>query len=118
MKIHSIRFKLSILYTLVLGVLFCSYSIFLYMSLQSALVEDFDNELRTKSQHVQGFLKQFYRNSVDKAISKDVAFQEAIDMTLHLDQFNEGELEDSALSMKWLQHFDQLDLSEDLIHFF
>ncbi|MCA9403598.1 MAG: HAMP domain-containing protein [Candidatus Omnitrophica bacterium] len=118
MNLHSIRFKLSILYTCALALLFTSYSLYLYTSLHSALIDDFDEELKVKAEQVQNFLQKFYRGYVENTGNTDAAFREAADMTIHLDDYRRGSLSDAKTDNDWLEYFDRLDLSEDRIHFF
>lgn len=52
MKLNSVRFKISILYTAILGVIFAVYSFALHLTLQRSLYQEFDRNLRLKTQAV------------------------------------------------------------------
>ncbi len=118
MTFHSIRFKLSILYTCALALLFTTYSLYLYASLRNALISDLDDELKIKSDQVQNFLTLFYQDYIKYTNNNDTATREAINMTIHLDEYRRGSLPDQGIDSQWLHYFDRLDLSEDRIHFF
>jgi len=52
MKFNSIRFKISILYTTILGIIFAVYSYALHYTLQRSLYQEFDGNFRLKTQAV------------------------------------------------------------------
>ena len=49
MKLHSVKFKISILYTAILGMILLVYSIMLYLNLSYVIYHETDRNLRKKA---------------------------------------------------------------------
>lgn len=111
MRINSIRFKISILYTLILGVILIIHSGILYFSLQLTLYSDLDDELRMKAGAVcdtintyTGLLspnEQSFLFAARRAISKEGEYPEQ-DRIM-------------ASERQWLQRMDRLDIENDYV---
>ncbi|MBU1996882.1 MAG: HAMP domain-containing histidine kinase, partial [Candidatus Omnitrophica bacterium] len=117
MRIQSIKFKITILYTIALGTLLVAYSSYLYLTLSRGLGEDLDIELKTKTKQIKYFIEEFNRQTFQPGENIDKNFDDAIDMTINLDEYRSRELTLKATNNDWLKSFDHLDLSEDYIYF-
>lgn len=117
MRIHSIKFKISILYTIALGALLISYSSFLYLTLSRGLSEDLDIGLKNKMQQIKFFIEEFHRQTYTQQEEIDKNLTDAINMTINLDEYRSGTAILQATGNNWLKSFDHLDLSEDFIYF-
>jgi signal transduction histidine kinase len=113
LKYRSIRFKIGVLYTAIIGCILFGYSAFLYMGLRVTLYEDFDAELETKVQEVVEAIRTLAENELQKngdltaAVQKVITFEEFPDP---------DELEVSE--RRWLRTVRSLDLRDDSITFF
>lgn len=116
MRFNSIRFKISILYTAVLGIILIVYSTFLYLSLQYVLYDELDNELNIKVQKIGSTIGSYMnilghdQKSFRYSLSRTINFEEE-----HPDRYKEEELEE--IEKEWLRVADKLDLREDYIIF-
>ncbi len=113
MKINSIRFKISILYTAILGVILIIYSSMLYFSLQWVLYNDLDGELKLKAKaigdavnsylDVIGYDEKEFLFVVKRVISKEGEYGDP-DKGLDIER-------------KWMLKFDKLDIENDYVDF-
>ena len=69
MKIKSIKFKISVLFVALLGVILIIYSIYLYFSLYITLYDEIDDELYKKAKEVANAINM-YRDGI-RAGSED-----------------------------------------------
>lgn len=113
MKLNSIRFKISILYIVLLGIILVIYSTFLYLSLHYTLYGELDDELRIKAQEIASTIDS-YADALDR---NQQSFNFAVKRAITL----EGEYPDKDkiidLEHQWLQKIDKFDLKEDYINF-
>jgi len=122
MKINSIKFKISVIYTLILGVILILYSGFLYLSLYNTLYDDLDRELKTKAQAIQKTTEQYMEIIGDDPMSLTFAVRRSISLKGgHPDKTKilTAEQKKNILELEktWANRYDKLDLSEDFIHF-
>src|SRR3990167_3599253 len=59
LRLNSVRFKISFLYTAILGLILVVYSAFLYLSLHYTLYDELDNELNTKATEIAGIISSY-----------------------------------------------------------
>lgn len=118
MKLHSIKFKISVAYTIVLGFLLIAFSVFLYYSLYNSLIEEMDGELKEKSQQIQSFINSFCVNYYMDSESQNEALSKAAELTINIDRLHENMPDNTNIKEEWLKLFDHLDLSEDLIYIY
>lgn len=60
MRFNTIKFKMSFLYTVLLGVILVMYSAFLFWSLYQTLYRDLDNELKEKVKAVSHAIEEYH----------------------------------------------------------
>lgn len=113
MRFNSIKFKISILYVVVLGVILVIYSSILYWSLRYTLYSEMDEELTAKARGISnvitayldttGYDKDAFLSSVRRAIKTDIGHpkEETIE----------------KYEREWLQQIDKFDLREDYVIF-
>lgn len=117
MRIQSIKFKITILYTIALGTLLVAYSSYLYLTLSKGLGEDLDIELKGKTRQIKYFIEEFNRQTFQAGENVDKNLDDVIDMTINLNKYrSKGEIF-LETGNDWLKSFDYLDLSEDFIYF-
>ncbi|MFH1339157.1 MAG: ATP-binding protein [Candidatus Omnitrophota bacterium] len=113
MKFNSIRFKISVLYIAILGVILIVYSSFLYLSLRYTLYDELDNELSGKAREIAAAIDSYVqalgydKQSFNFAVKRVITFEGE-----HPEQDQISELE-----RQWMQRVDKLDLKEDYINF-
>ena len=111
MKVTSFKFKLSIIYSLVLGVVLILYSLFLYWGLSTALYDELDKELVIKAKaavHVLGLYMKAAGNSprvVDYVFNR-ISFPEEVDAKLEVV---------ARIDFYWAQQLGKLNMQDDLI---
>lgn len=110
---NTIRFKVSFLYTAILGLILVIYSAFLYLSLHYTLYDELDNELNLKATEVASVISSYLDVIGFAPESFDFAVRRAI--RLEGEYFDEDKV--AALEDAWLKMADKLDLKEDYINF-
>jgi len=111
LKPNTIRFKISVLYVAILGIILVAYSAILYLSLHVILYHDFDMELETKAQEV-GTMIQAYREMLGPGGQN---FLEAIHKTIELEKNGFDSENVNAVEAKWLQNIDRYNLRQNYI---
>ena len=117
MKFQSVKFKISILYTITLGLLLTAYSTFLYVTLSRELGQDLDMELKFKTQQIKAFVDEFYQQTFREGEDVYKTLNKAVYIAINLDKFQSDEVVLQATGNDWLRSFDRLDLSQDFIYF-
>ena len=112
LRFNSVRFKISILYTAILGLILLIYSVFLYLSLHYTLYGELDEELNTKAVEIASVISSYFdalgynQESLDFSVKRAIRFEGG--------HFEEDKLE--GLEKQWLKTVDKLDLKEDYIN--
>lgn len=111
MRISSFRSRISILFSLILGLVLLLYAFFLYWGLSRSLYEELDRELRNKARVTQKVIDLYARAVGDSPRVVDyvfnrINFPEDIDVSLELL---------AKLDFYWTQYFGKLSMQEDLL---
>lgn len=116
MKVNSIRFKITTLYTAILGAILIVYSAILILSLHYTLYNELDDELIIKAQEITSTIDTYLNVLGRNQRSFIFSIKRAITM--------EGEYPDpnkiseiKEIEKLWLKMIDKLDLKEDYINF-
>ncbi|MFH0840080.1 MAG: ATP-binding protein [Candidatus Omnitrophota bacterium] len=112
MQINSIRFKITVLYTIILGIILILYSTFLYFSLHYTLYDELDNELQRKSKEVANTISSYLNVLGDEFDTFDLATRNM----LTFDEIYPVESKLGEPQRQWLQKVDKFDLKEDYIN--
>lgn len=113
MKFNSIKFKISVLYIAILGIILIVYSGFLYLSLRYTLYDELDNELNKKAQEIASAIDAYVNVLAHSQESLDFAAKRVISFAV--EQTEQEGIDE--LQRQWLQKVDKLDLKEDNINF-
>lgn len=116
MKINSIRFKVTTLYTAILGAVLIVYSAILILSLHYTLYNELDSELTIKVQEIRSTIDTYLN-----VLGRDHAsFIFSVKRTITM----EGQYPDpdkteeiKEIELLWSKIIDKLDLKEDYINF-
>lgn len=111
MRLNSIRFKISVLYVVILGIVLIFYSTFLYFSLHYTLYDELDNELNIKARETASTLDSY----MDDFEEGQTEFLSAAKRIINLEDFPDPDQID-RLQRQWLQKVDKLNLKEDYIN--
>jgi len=111
LRFNSIRFKMSLLYVVILGVILIVYSAVLYISLRYLLYHDLDMELEAKAKEV-GAIIGAYTGISGQARS---SFFSAVEKTIRLEKEGPDQESFSPAEARWLQNIDRYDLRRDYI---
>lgn len=111
MRINSIKFKISILYTTILGIILVVYSSILYFSLQWTLYDDLDEELRLKAKAISDTISTY----VDILGGDKKAFLFAVTKVINREGEHPEEYKIIEAEQQWLQKADKLDIESDYI---
>ena len=113
MKFNSIRFKFGLFYTFILGVILIIYSAVLYITLYANLYDDFDTQLRSKTQKII--------NTIDSYLDILGHDEQSFLYTLHCVMGLKGERDQytciDPLDALWQRNYRTLGLENDYIHF-
>ncbi len=112
MKFNSVRFKISVLYTAILGFILVVYSIFLYLSLHYTLYDELDNELHIKASEIASVIDAY----LDELDYNQETFLFAARRVIRLEGKHPQEEKIRALEDLWLRLVDKFDLREDYIN--
>lgn len=113
MRFNSIRFKISILYVLILGIILSVYSGILYLSLRYTLYEQLDKTLDLKAKAVTSTINTYF----DIFGHKPQSFLVAVNRVINLEGKVPGQNNIQHIESEWLKNVDKLDLKEDYINF-
>lgn len=111
MQFNSIKFKITVLYTVALGFILLFYSAILYFSLSYTLYADLDAELKTKAQA----LEQTVTDYTDTLGYND--FSVALQKSICLSSYHRHQAKIKELEQTWLKKVDKFNLKEDYIIF-
>jgi heavy metal sensor kinase len=110
-NIRSSRFRISVLYSLIVGAVLILYSIFLYWGLAAALYTELDKELKTKSRATVKIMELYVRavgetpKIIDYVFNR-ISFPEDIDVRLELL---------AKIDFYWAQQFEKLNMQDDFL---
>ena len=111
MKFNTFKFKISVLYTVILGIILIVYSGILYFSLQFTLYEELDRELLTKSNEM--------KNAMSSYLDVLGFSQQTLDFTVNRLLSQKGSYPGQEklidLENQWIQKVDKYDIREDYI---
>ena len=121
MKLNSIRFKISILNTIILGLILLIYSGFLYFSLHSTLYEELDGELKAKYQGIKEAIGSYLKIIGEDEPSFIFAARRVITLKGEYpgqkkELSNEQKMKAVEFEKEWQIKYDKLDLSEDFVN--
>ena len=115
MLFNSIRFKISILYTLALGLILLAYSSILYLNLQYVIYSDMDDALRRKAEAIESTIVKYAR-----ILEPDYeTVPQSLARAMRVMGMDESGLFESArlkeLDQEWKYRMYELGLHEDYI---
>lgn len=113
MKFNSIRFKIGVLYIVVLGIVLIIYSTILYFSLHYTLYDELDKELSSKAQEVASSIDTYEQSLMIDEFSLEGATQRIFEL-IH-DYSDPDNL--SQIERQWLQKVEKFDLRKDYLSF-
>lgn len=115
MKLHSVRFKISVLYTVILGIILVAYSTMLYVSLSYLVYREIDQNLQKKAREIAGAIRDY--SDVLEADKQDVPV--SLRRALHLDEVELNELLQwpsvKRLDQSWKYKEQALEIKQDYI---
>ncbi len=122
MRFRSVKFKVTILFVLILGIILSLYSGVLYYSLYKTLYNELDHELEYKAKVMSSSLQAYMSILNEDENSLLFAARRIITLKGEYpgDQVSLGPEQKRRIveiEKKWLQVYDKLDLSEDYVHF-
>lgn len=115
MKVHSVKFKISVLYTLVLGVILSLYSVLLYLNLSYVIYHETDRNLRQKASELAGVISTYSEMLEADKETIPVSLKRAIDF----DQVEKSEVFQwpsvKKVDQQWKYKIQALRISQDFI---
>lgn len=121
MKLKSVKFKISIFYTAILGVILMIYSGVLYVSLYGTLYHELDNELLQKADNImrasEEYVKLFDVEPPQKlwALCQLLSLNGECPVFKDVDLSTEHKKKIVYFRNKWALYYDKADMSEDFI---
>lgn len=112
-RFNSVRFKISVLYTVILGLILTVYSAFLYLSLHHTLYDELDNELNVKASETASTISSY----LDVLGYDQESFIFAIRRVICLEGEHPEQDKIRDLEELWLRMVDKFDLNEDYVNF-
>ncbi len=114
MRMNSIKFEISVLYTLILGIILIFFSGVLYFLLAYTLYNELDSDLALKATGISNSI----RVQVEKIGNSPDALALAIQNTISLGTGNlpSDRGKNRKLDFRWLKTFNLSNLEEDYIH--
>lgn len=112
-KINSVRFEITIIYTLILGLVLLSLSGVFYTVTSRTLYRQLDNELRIKAQSISDNIQSYLDIKGEETRTLEYAAEQTIT--------REGEILRrwwyTGFERDWFKKLEEQDLSKDLINF-
>ncbi len=111
MTFHSFKFKISFLYSLIVGAVLILYSLFLYWTLSAALYAELDKELKAKARATVKVMELYVKavgespRVIDYVFNR-ISFPDDIDVRLELL---------AKIDFYWTQQFEKLSMQDDLL---
>lgn len=113
MRFNSIRFKISVLYVAILGVILIIYSSVLYLSLHYTLYGELDYELITKAEEIKNIINDY----LDLVGHEQESFLFVLKKVIQLEGEHPDQDKMDEFEKQWLLKVDRYDLKEDFINF-
>ncbi|MBN1794028.1 MAG: HAMP domain-containing protein [Candidatus Omnitrophica bacterium] len=113
MRLNSIKFKISILYVAILGIILVLYSGILFASLHYTLYDELDNELQKKATEIENIIKMYAQAAGDEK----QPLIDIMDALIHFKEELSNESKLKEIENLWFQKVDKYDLKEDYINF-
>jgi len=88
MKLHSVKFKISILYTVILGAILVIYSAILYLNLSYVIYHETDRDLRKKAVEIEEIIRNYSEKFEADKENTPVSLKRAV----RLDEYEQDEL--------------------------
>ncbi len=118
MKFNSLRFKISILYTAILGIILLVYSGILYFNLLHILYHNIDLGLENKAKEIENIINSY--SQILENGQEDTPY--SLKRAMHIEDFEEDDLsqrpEIKKLDEAWRNKIEKLDLNDDYIVIF
>ncbi len=112
MRFNSIRFKISVFYTAILGIILLFYTAINYYNLRYALYRDLDNDILVKAQEVSSAI-----NSYMEVLGNDQrAFSFAVNRVIRLEGSHPNQDKAAEVERLWLEKRSKLNLREAYIN--
>ncbi len=111
MRFNSIRFKITVFYTAILGMILVLYTAVLYYNLNYALYREFDNNLMVKAQEVSNAVNSY----LDSLGYNQRAFEFAINRVIRQEGEHPAQEKVVELERAWLAKREKLDLKNAYI---
>mgnify|MGYP000484879271 CR=1 FL=1 len=112
-RFNSVRFKISVLYTSILGLILVVYSTFLYVSLHYTLYDELDSELNIKASEIAGTINSY----LDILGYDHESFIFSVRRVICLEGEHTEQDKVRDLEELWLRRAYKFDLKEDYINF-
>jgi heavy metal sensor kinase len=112
MKLNSIKFEISILYSLILGVILVIFSLVLFIIFDSIYTE-FAHDLQLKARGIHQTV-QAYNDVFNQEAD---SLKTAVERTISLKRESPLKVKSSRISKEWLKKSEELDLKDDYINF-
>ncbi|HQO38146.1 MAG TPA: ATP-binding protein [Candidatus Omnitrophota bacterium] len=113
MRFNSIRFKISVFYTAILGLILIFYTALTYYNLRYTLYRDLDNDILVKAQEVSSAI-----NSYLAVLGNDQrAFDFAVRRVIRLEGSHSNQDRISEVERAWLAKRDKQNLAQAYINF-
>ena len=113
LRFNSVKFEISIIYTLILGVILLSFCGIFYFITSQTLYEELDNELQIKAQNISDNIRSY----LDVKGEKPETLQYAVKQTIAREDENLRRWWYIGFERSWFKKLDEQDLSDDFIHF-
>ncbi|MCX5707769.1 MAG: ATP-binding protein [Candidatus Omnitrophica bacterium] len=112
MKLNSIRFKISVFYTVILALILGFYTFINYYNLRYALYRDLDNDILVKAQEVSSAINSYF-----EVLGNDQrAFDFAVRKVIRLEGTHPNQAKVVDVDKAWLEKRDKQNLADAYIN--
>ena len=112
-RFNSVKFEISVIYSLILGVILASFSGLFYVITSRTLYEELDNELRIKSEGINENINSYLAIKGEKPQTLQYAVEKTVaqgDKTLRRWWY-------IGFERSWFRKLDEQDLRDDFVNF-
>jgi len=113
MKFNSIKFKICVLYLVVISAWLISFRTITYISLRHTLLKTVDHELLDKAEAINNTIQRY----LDAMGEEKNSFVFAVRKTLLLENWNPNEIKTKNIEFQWIIRVNKFDLGKDYINF-